>query len=104
MPRRRPGFTMIELLAVVSLIALLIALLLPAVQSAREAARRASCSNNLMQLGIAARAYETSFRVLPPGVVDPSGPVVESPSAYQFGWIAQLLPHLEQNNIYRNLD
>ncbi len=95
---------MIELLAVVALICVLIALLLPAVQAAREAARRAQCANNLMQLGIAARSYETSVRVLPPGVVDVSGPVVESPSAYQFGWIARLLPHLEQRNIDRNLN
>ena len=49
----RRGFTLIELLVVIAIIAVLIALLLPAVQAAREAARRASCVNNLKQLGLA---------------------------------------------------
>ncbi|WP_435011705.1 DUF1559 domain-containing protein [Tundrisphaera lichenicola] len=101
---RRPGFTMIELLAVVLLISTLIALLLPAVQSAREAARRTQCVNNLSQLGIAARNYESTFRVLPPGTIDSAGPIIETPTAYQFSWICQLLPFLEQRNVNRHLD
>lgn len=66
-PSRRPAFTLIELLVVISIIAVLIALLLPAVQAAREAARRASCANNLKQLGLALHNYESALGCFPPG-------------------------------------
>jgi prepilin-type N-terminal cleavage/methylation domain-containing protein/prepilin-type processing-associated H-X9-DG protein len=100
----RGGFTLIELLVVIAIIAVLISLLLPAVQSAREAARRAQCVNNLMQLGIAVHNYESAHEVLPPGVVDATGPIKNLPQGYHFGWVTQLLPYLEQKNVDRHLN
>src|SRR5919106_71209 len=67
-PRRAPrGFTLVELLVVIAIIGILVALLLPAIQAAREAARRAQCTNNLRQFGIAIQNYENINKELPAG-------------------------------------
>lgn len=62
---RRRGFTLVELLVVITIISMLMALLLPAVQAAREAGRRATCMNNQQQLGKALLNYESGAGVFP---------------------------------------
>jgi prepilin-type N-terminal cleavage/methylation domain-containing protein len=98
----RSGFTLIELLVVIAIIAVLIALLLPAVQSAREAARRAQCSNNLKQLGIAMHNYHDTIGSFPTslwratvGYDNTSGPRNSGHS-----WITMTLPFFEQSTTY----
>jgi prepilin-type N-terminal cleavage/methylation domain-containing protein/prepilin-type processing-associated H-X9-DG protein len=66
-PGSRAAFTLIELLVVIAIIAVLVALIMPAVQSAREAANRASCLNNLKQMGLAAQEYHDAFASFPAG-------------------------------------
>ncbi len=102
--RRPPGFTLIELLVVIAIIAVLIALLLPAVQAAREAARRSQCMNNLMQVILAVKNYETAHEVLPPGTVNPTGPIANKPPGYHHNWVSQVLPFLESRNIYNHMN
>ena len=98
------GFTLIELLVVIAIISVLIALLLPAVQAAREAARRAQCVNNLMQLALSLQNYESSHEVLPPGVVNATGPILDQPKGYHYGWITQILPYIELRNAYNHFN
>ncbi|WP_165247438.1 DUF1559 domain-containing protein [Paludisphaera soli] len=97
MPRSsRRGFTLIELLVVIAIIAVLIALLLPAVQSAREAARRAQCSNNLKQIGIAFHNYADVHNGFPPTSFARGSGNLEMFG----GWCVQLLGHIEQPAVY----
>jgi prepilin-type N-terminal cleavage/methylation domain-containing protein len=93
----RCGFTLVELLVVIAMIAILIGLVVPAVQSAREAANRIKCANNLRQLGLAANQFHDVNQHFPPGIgyYPPAG-VAFGP--YHF----HLLPYLEQNNLYQS--
>lgn len=101
---RRSGFTLVELLVVIAIIGILVALLLPAVQAAREAARRVSCMNNIVQLNLAVHNFEFHFEHLPPGVVNPDGPIRSEPQGQHVGWIVQILPYMEQNQLARRFD
>src|SRR5262245_45544741 len=90
--RRSPGFTIVELLVVMAIIAVLIGLLMPAVHKVREASSRVKCSNHLKQLGLALHSYYDVTGGLPPGRVS---------TPRQHNWVPFILPHLEQQNLHR---
>jgi prepilin-type N-terminal cleavage/methylation domain-containing protein len=84
--RERKAFTLVELLVVIAIIGILVALLLPAIQAAREAARRAQCSNNLKQIGIALQDYHSAHKTFPIGAALQEGTT----------WSGFLLPFMEE--------
>ena len=102
--RSRPGFTLIELLVVIAVIAILIGLLLPAVQKVRESAARMQCTNNLKQIGLGIHNYESAFQKIPPGFISRTNSVNGDGLGPGWGWAAHILPHIEQDNLFRQID
>jgi len=91
------GFTLVELLVVITIIGILIGLLLPAVQSAREAARALQCANHMKQIALALHNYHTAHSILPFATPYDN----RSPHAKVGGtWVAMILPHIEQSALY----
>jgi len=100
------GFTLVELLVVIAIIGILIAMLLPAVQAVRESARRTTCNNHLHQMSVAVHNYESSLGYFPDGGKNwwtnrsKQGSKPKMAPDQNWGWMYQILPYMEQGNLY----
>jgi len=95
---RRRAFTLVELLVVISIIAILIGLLLPAVNAARESGRKTKCTNQLYQLGMGVIQQANAGGYLP-GFRN----AVPTTSGTYFAWPVLVLPFIEKNDVYTAL-
>src|SRR5262245_20428582 len=109
---RNRGFTLVELLVVIAIIAILVALLLPALNAAREAANRNGCMNKLKQLGLDFINHESALREYPmcttstaplAGSGKAMAGTTGSATAAGYSWIVQLLPYMEEQQLYQQL-
>jgi len=108
----RIGFTLVELLVVISIVAMLAALLMPAIQAAREAARRTQCISNQRQVALALLNFEQTRKALP-GLRAPLRPSEYPDAADQTGvrpfgteltWVGFILPFIEQNTAWNQIN
>ncbi len=99
---RKHGFTLVELLVVIGLIAVLLALILPSVQQARSAALRIQCSNRLKQLVTALHNYHDRFQVFPPGTQ--LADYRQSSVSKSWNWNVMVFPDLEERALYESFD
>jgi prepilin-type N-terminal cleavage/methylation domain-containing protein/prepilin-type processing-associated H-X9-DG protein len=109
------GFTLIEVLVVISIIGLIIGLMMPAINAARETGRRMQCSNHVKQISLGVQQYLDAFRKFPPGaMLEPNYPDVKSwydpweeaagtsSGKHGYSWMLLILPFIEENEIYQN--
>ena len=106
--QRTTGYTLIELLVVIVVIGILTAIIIPAVQSAREAARRAQCTNNVKQIGLALASYASLYGVYP-SLCYKTGTYrelneIHSYYAGHYSPLAQMLPQLEQGALFNSIN
>jgi prepilin-type N-terminal cleavage/methylation domain-containing protein/prepilin-type processing-associated H-X9-DG protein len=98
------GFTLVELLVVITIIGILIALLLPAVQAAREAARRMQCGNNLKQLALGCLCHENAQQIFPTsgwGSYWAGDPDQGFNKNQPGSWMMTVLPYIEQEGLFK---
>jgi prepilin-type N-terminal cleavage/methylation domain-containing protein len=94
--RRKSGFTLVEMLVVIAIIAVLVGLLLPAVQTARESGRRLQCGNNMRQMAMALQQHVTQHQRFPYGTLDDGSASVRCRDT----WFQQCWPFLDQMPLY----
>jgi prepilin-type N-terminal cleavage/methylation domain-containing protein/prepilin-type processing-associated H-X9-DG protein len=97
--KKRFGFTLIEILVVIAIIAILAAILFPVFARARENARRASCQSNLKQLGLGIKMYTQDYdERVPPIEINA---IADADATHPYGWADAVQPYLKSTQIFQ---
>jgi prepilin-type N-terminal cleavage/methylation domain-containing protein len=102
--RSRHGFTLVELLVVITIIGILVSLLFPTLSALREHSRKITCSRNLAKIGVALQGYEDANCVYPSGTINPQGPIHNRAEGIEISWIVQILPYLDEKVAFNKIE
>ncbi|MCD0460838.1 DUF1559 family PulG-like putative transporter [Roseiconus lacunae] len=105
LPRRyRQGITLIEVLLVVAIGLVILILLTMRLSSTRESSRRIECESNLREIAVATQSYSLIGGHLPTGTQNPTGPIRSESKGYHHNWLEALLPMLDQQDLFDQID
>ena len=102
--KRRNALTLAEVLALLSIVAFLLLLLWPALMAARERDRKSQCQSKLGRLLLAVSQFESTTGAYPSGATNPFGPIVNEAIGMHHSWITQVLPYLDQAELFAKID
>lgn len=102
--RHRHAITLVEVIAISVVILVMLGLLLPGLVSTRDRTRRDFCEQKLGRLALAVHGYEEATEFFPPAVMNPEGPIRSEANGMHHGWIAQLLPFIEEKTLFDQID
>ncbi|KAA5540430.1 DUF1559 domain-containing protein [Roseiconus nitratireducens] len=100
----RAGFSFIELIVLLLILVVVLALVMMRVGTSREASRRIDCESNLRALFVALESYSLRYGHFPAGTINATGPIRSEPQGYHQNWASAILPGLEQQALYEQID
>jgi len=102
--RNRHAITLVEVIAISIVIFVMLGLLLPGLVSTRDRTRRDFCEQKLGRLALAVLGYEEATEFFPPAVMNPEGPIRSEATGMHHGWIALMLPFIEEKTLFDRID
>ena len=104
MPRQRTGYSLIDLLVLAAIAGIVVTLVLIRLGGSRESSRRMECESNLRGVFLALESYTLRNGYFPIGTQNPTAPIRSEPHGYHQNWISGLLPMMNREDLYQQID